>query len=157
MALLFVTSSFAYAGSVHKWVDDNGVTHYSDQAPENHTKQIDQLEVNDSYQASNIEDDYYSVSKQWERMHAERVERKKLQLEKAKLRQAKREASSRVVTVDNEVRRDVYYPIYTHGLWNRGYRGVNGYRNRFNHFNAGSRYKLPRNNYSRSGLTLTIR
>lgn len=32
--LLLLLTSAAVAGSIYKWVDDQGVTHYSDQAPE---------------------------------------------------------------------------------------------------------------------------
>jgi len=34
IVLLLLLTSAAVAGSIYKWVDDQGVTHYSDQAPE---------------------------------------------------------------------------------------------------------------------------
>jgi glutaredoxin-like YruB-family protein len=34
LVLLLLLTSAAGAGSIYKWVDDQGVTHYSDQAPE---------------------------------------------------------------------------------------------------------------------------
>lgn len=163
VALFLISSSLVHAGSIHKWVDENGVTHYSDQAPDENFKHVDQLDVTDVYQSSNAEDDYYSASKQWERAHAQRVARKQLQIEKAKLKQAKAQVTPQVVYVqqENDTRRKVYYPIYSNGFLNRSYPGHNGYRNqfnnRFNSRNAGTGYRLPRNRYSHPGLTLTIR
>ena len=41
MALLLTAITLpVFAGSVHKWVDAKGVTHYSDQLPENYDKDI---------------------------------------------------------------------------------------------------------------------
>ena len=158
MALLLVLSSIVYGGSVHKWVDEKGVTHYSDQAPEKDTLQVDQLEVTDVYQTNNAEDDYYSASNQWARMHAERIERKKLQLEKAKLKQSKINATPQVVYVEpeNATRSGIYYPAFANGFRNRNFRRFNGNRGRINNFNSGFRFRSSRNNFSRSGLGLTL-
>ncbi len=149
-----------YAASVHKWVDENGVTHYSDQAPAQHVAQVDEIEISNVYSQSNAQDDYYSVSNQWARMHAERVARKKLQLEKAKLKQSQSEVTPQVVYLnqDQDSRRQVYYPVFGNSfgrIGNKYYR--NGFRKSFNKNYAGRNCKLPRNGHFRAGLSLTIR
>ena len=162
---LFAVMPFAsYAGSVHKWVDENGVTHYSDQAPEHDVAQVDQFEFSNVYSQSSIQDDYYSVSNQWARMHAERVARKKLQLEKAKLKQSQSAAIPQVVYLnqEQESRRQVYYPVFASDFARHGNKHFRngfhkGFHKSFNNKNAGPSCKLPRSNYSRSGLSLTIR
>ena len=92
LLLLSVVTLNAHAGSVHKWVDAQGVTHYSDQLPKSSANTnynaVKQIDVLDSYSSSSrnsdARDDYYSVTNQWARMREERLERKQLQLEKAK-------------------------------------------------------------------------
>ena len=154
---LFALIPFAsFAASVHKWVDENGVTHYSDQAPDDQVAQIDQFEISNVYRQSNVEEDYYSISNQWARMHAERIERKKIQLEKAKLKQSQSESTPQVVYFDQdqESHRQVYYPVFANTI---GHFGKKQFRKGFNYNSTGSSCKIPRKNNSRSGLKLTIR
>ncbi len=81
----------AYAGVVHKWVDEKGITHYSDEAPVANTSEMMQIESPANTQATaGTQGDYYSIANQWERMHRERLERTKLKLEKDRLKAAKR-------------------------------------------------------------------
>lgn len=42
--MVFITCSFAHA-EIHKWVDENGVTHYSEFAPSDSESNIEQVEV----------------------------------------------------------------------------------------------------------------
>ena len=81
----------AYAGVVHKWVDEKGLTHYSDEAPVTATSEMMQIESPANTQATaGAQGDYYSIAHQWKRMHKERLERAKLKLEKDRLKAAKR-------------------------------------------------------------------
>jgi len=185
--LLSVVTLPVFAGSVHKWVDAQGVTHYSDQLPENisNSNTIKQIDVLDSYSNSekvDFQNDYYSVTNQWARMREERIARKQLQLEKTK---QKRSAEPQVVYINQaqESRSsNVYYPAFsTFGNSRFGQRRFSGNRftgsrfnnrfigSRFNNFSRGSGHRLLRGNSAfgsrsghrrgrgGSGLTLTIR
>ena len=159
-----------YAGSVHKWVDEQGVTHYSDQLPENISNPVKQIDISNTHSNSNNNNDYYSISNQWARMREERLERKQLQLEKAKLKAAQRPVEPQVVYVDqsDEYRsRPVYYPIYYRGYRHRykhynkhgGYAGKKLDRRHSKHVSGHHHKRLNKNNSYRKhqGLTLTIR
>jgi hypothetical protein len=79
----------AYAGVVHKWVDEKGITHYSDAAPVADTSEMTQIELPRTTQATaGAQDGYYSIANQWERMLRERLERAKLKLEHGRLKAA---------------------------------------------------------------------
>ena len=56
LLLLNAVTLNVYAGSVHKWVDAQGVTHYSDQLPETSAKPnfsaVKQIDVLDTYNSS---------------------------------------------------------------------------------------------------------
>jgi hypothetical protein len=81
----------AYAGVVHKWVDEKGITHYSDEAPVSNISEMTQIELPaDTQVTAGAQGDYYSIANQWERMHKEGLERAKLKLEKDRLKAAKR-------------------------------------------------------------------
>jgi len=82
----------AYAGVVHKWVDEKGTTHYSDEAPVADSSEMIQIEQSETTQATaGAQGDYYSIANQWERMLKERLKRAKLKLEHDRLKAAKRE------------------------------------------------------------------
>ncbi len=85
----------AQADIVHKWVDADGVTHYSDDPPENAATEATAIEVPvPTARETHPEDDYYSIANQWQRMHQERLARDKIALEQARVRAA-RESSRR--------------------------------------------------------------
>ena len=85
----------AYAGVVHKWVDEKGITHYSDEAPISDTSEMTQIELPRTTQATaGAQDDYYSIANQWERMLKERLNRAKLKLEHDRLKSTQREEKS---------------------------------------------------------------
>jgi len=118
--LLAVVTSTVNAASVHKWVDASGVTHYSDQAPENNSKSnvqvvVTKINVSDDYRTTSFHNDYYSVTNQWARMKEERIERKQLQLEKAKQQAAQKQVAPQVVYVNEfeEDNRRSSYPVYS--------------------------------------------
>ena len=77
------------AAAVHKWVDDRGITHYSDAAPEESETSVIQLEINTGNRSSNAasekSDHYYSIANQWQRIQQERLQQQQLELQKAAL------------------------------------------------------------------------
>ena len=77
----------AYAGVVHKWVDEKGITHYSDEAPVSATSATTLIELPGTAQpTAGAQGDYYSIANQWERMLEERLKRTKLKLEQDRLK-----------------------------------------------------------------------
>ena len=170
LALFCVWGSVAHTASVHKWVDDNGVTHYSDQAPNSGVYAAKHIEVSNIYVTSDNQDNYYSVTNQWARMREERLERKKLQLEKAALKQAQTAPVPQVVFLgEQEHQEHRYYSVnpYGHGYrqhnrFNKytGKKHARHYVNGFGKSYRGSSCRLQRRGNSRfrnSGLTLSIR
>lgn len=108
--LLFALPLAASTGAVNKWVDADGVTHYSDKAPDAEATEVTSVEVTVSYsEPVNAEDDYYSIANQWKRIHAERQATAKIKLEKALV-----EANSKpdVVYVDNYERQVIVNPVF---------------------------------------------
>ena len=104
----------AYAGVVHKWVDEKGVTHYSDEAPVASTSKMTQIELpGDTQATAGVHGDYYSIANQWERMHRERLERKKLKLEQDRLKAEKRKDKPETVYVHE--RDDTRYVTFYDG------------------------------------------
>ena len=104
----------ADAASVYKWVDANGVTHYSDEAPASSTTQVTLIDVPTTQSvAANVESDYYSIANQWARLHEELIKREKLKLEKARQKAAQ---SPQIVYINepNETRYVVAYPGFLH-------------------------------------------
>ena len=86
---------------VHKWVDANGITHYSDTPPEITPVQLTQIEVPDVVvTADKTTSDYYSIANQWQRLHRERLERDRLALERAKQEVARQPPEPEVVYVE---------------------------------------------------------
>ncbi|MDH3446645.1 MAG: DUF4124 domain-containing protein [Gammaproteobacteria bacterium] len=95
-------SNLAAAAVIHKWVDADGVTHYSDEAPATAEIPVTEIDVPPAQAASgDATEGYYSITNQWERMRRERIEREKLALEKARF-EAERQASSPTVVYVNE-------------------------------------------------------
>ncbi len=118
VAILFcIALSPVYAEGVHKWVDENGVTHYSDAAPNSSATKVTIIEVHATYAATNAaEQNYYSIMNQWMRLHEERIEREKIKLEKAKQKAALQPVAPQVIYVNepSESRYIVPYTSYLH-------------------------------------------
>lgn len=123
--ILIITACLALpvqAEIVHKWVDADGITHYSDDPPAADAAQATSIEVPAAgARATHPQDDYYSIANQWQRMHRERLERDKIALEKARVRAA-REQSRRESERDRQTEtryvvenRGYGYPWYRHG------------------------------------------
>jgi len=174
MALLLTfLSAPVFAGSIHKWVDAQGVTHYSDQLPEekqlsNNQVTVTQVDVSDTYQTSVGPEDYYSVTNQWARMREERIARKQLQIEKAKQKATQVPAVPQIVYVNEEPEtRKVYYPAYAsfgHSSFRQNrfigsrYRGEKHRSPRLKtRFGSRFGYRSSGLRYGGSGLTIKIR
>ncbi len=126
----------AQAAVVHKWVDADGITHYSDQAPEPSTTQVTLIEVPETRSVKgNMNNDFYSIVNQWQRMHKERIEHEKLKLEQAKLKAAQQSATPQFVYINEPPAKQVvyaypgaYYRRHNRSHYYKGHRHNSGYR-----------------------------
>lgn len=114
------------AAAVHKWVDDRGVTHYSDAAPDAPEISVIELDIstgNSSRTAATEESDhYYSIANQWQRMQQERLQQQQLELQRAALT-ATRTTDREPADYDDEERTSRYVVAYPAKLYRRhGYR-----------------------------------
>ena len=118
----------AQAAAVHKWVDDRGVTHYSDAAPEAHETSIIQLESSTGNGRKRVAaekpDDYYSIANQWQRIQQERLQQQQLELQKAALIATRTTEPARADYADEE--RSSRYVVAYPGKFHRRH----GYRKR---------------------------
>lgn len=120
----------AQAAVVHKWVDADGVTHYSDQAPEPSTTQVTMIEVAETRSVKG-NNDFYSIVNQWQRMHKERIEYEKLKLEQAKQKAAQQSATPQIVYINEPPARQVTYAYpgaHNRNHYYKGHRHNSGYR-----------------------------
>ena len=116
----------AQAAAVHKWVDDRGITHYSDVAPDAPETGIVQLQIStgnrSSSAASESSDHYYSIANQWQRVQQERLQQQQLELQKTALT-ATRTTEPMRTDYDDEERTTRYVVAYPARLHRRhGYR-----------------------------------
>ncbi|MDH3386603.1 MAG: DUF4124 domain-containing protein [Gammaproteobacteria bacterium] len=101
MTLAACLSIPAGAAVIHKWVDTDGVTHYSDEAPASGEIPVTVIDVPTAHsEPGSPAENYYSITNQWERMRRERIERDKLALEKAGFEADRRASSPAVVYVN---------------------------------------------------------
>ncbi len=104
----------AQASSVHKWVDKQGITHYSDTIPDVEFEQMTVIKIVSKNNTANPEKDYYSIANQWKRLFEERIEREKIKLKKAEQKAGQSSSNSEVVYI-NEPYKEQYrvkYPIF---------------------------------------------
>jgi len=147
--LALVALSVAFAGPVYTWVDEAGVTHYSETPPADTSVETRQIEVaSDPVTTPAQDDDHYSILNQAERMEKSRLENERV---KTELLQATAEANRAKAAAaaasqpDPDAGNDsnVYYPTYPYYYGNRpGHRPGNrpGHRpgNKPGHRPAGS-------------------
>jgi len=80
----------AATDTAYQWVDENGVTNFSDTPPKKSVSTqggVKSIDLPDQRQAmADPATDYYSVTNQWKRLYEERIEREKLALEKELVR-----------------------------------------------------------------------
>jgi len=103
------------AAAVHKWVDADGVTHYSDKPPDSVETTLielsEPLAVKTASEDGRPADDYYSISNQWQRMNQERLERDRLNLERERIRAARQTPAPAATVAEGDNIR--YVPIYS--------------------------------------------
>jgi len=119
----------AFAAVVHKWVDADGVTHYSDEAPEPSMAQVTKIDLPEAKTAkARVENDYYSIMNQWQRVHKERLEQEQLKLEQARQQATSQPVTPEVVYVNGayDDRYVVAYPgqLYRRHKHNRYYKKI---------------------------------
>ena len=127
------------AAVVHKWVDEKGVTHYSDAAPETPVTTVTKFDLGNRKPAeSSVNNDYYSIKNQWQRLYKERLEQEKLKLEKARQEVALRSAEPRVVYINESrekqtgvVYQGSFYPRHGHLQMHNKHNHQRGYRNKW--------------------------
>ncbi|MCG6899265.1 MAG: DUF4124 domain-containing protein [Gammaproteobacteria bacterium] len=131
--------TFASAAQVYRWVDDSGVTHFSETPPPENAADTQVINIAPtptpaSDRANAEDDDFYSVVNQAKRMEARRLESERLAAEKEQARaeasRARAEAAAiqqgpSIDSADNNVRYYPvypYYPRYGHHPWKPGHR-----------------------------------
>ena len=136
----------ASAGTVHKWVDAKGITHYSDTPPEIAPAQQTQIEVSNVVGTSaNTTSNYYSIANQWQRLHRERLELERLALERAKQKASQHPPEVVYVEKPDETSRQVIF-LETPRLRHRNYRSHDRARRHYRHA-----YRKPFGRIMRSG------
>lgn len=79
----------AQAAAIHKWVDADGVTHYSDEPPQTPPTTITRLDIDTRAESpaspTGRPDDYYSIANQWRRLYQESLQRQQLEVQRAAL------------------------------------------------------------------------
>jgi hypothetical protein len=129
------------AATIHKWVDERGVTHYSDKAPADPEASVTRLDIStgerDRTAPAASSDHYYSIANQWQRMNQERLQRQQLELQRAALAVERRAAPQ--PTIDKSESRTRYVVAYPY---------------RYNRFHRRHRHhgKTPRHQPSRRNL-----
>lgn len=119
--LLLLPLSPATGGEIFTWVDASGITHFSEQPPENAPGEVFRLELPPAppfrpYPA----DDYYSVINQAARMETRRLQNEKLRAERlqaeAEARRARAEEQAALETAHRTTSEEEtrYYPLYLH-------------------------------------------
>jgi hypothetical protein len=117
-----------FAGPVYTWVDEAGVTHFSEKPPADSA--IEAMQINLPAippTGPALASDYYSILRQAERMQESRLERERV---RAKLLQAEAEAkrakaaaaATGQVVPGNDYDNNVYYPAFPYYGYRPGYR-----------------------------------
>ena len=140
LILTVIALSPARAAGVHKWVDDEGITHYSDDAPETVETTLIDLPppAIDEKRPNEDENDYYSISNQWQRMNRERLEREQIELERARIRAAQQTRLQTETATSDKRDGDAgnvrYVPIYAPFPHRKHPRHRNHSRSRYSHY-----------------------
>ena len=132
--LLALTMPVAGAAQIFTWVDDTGVTHYSetpppDDAPDGRRIEIETPPPRGPDRAG---DDFYSVINQAARMESRRLEHEKLEAEKKQAIAEARKARAEAAAIQQGAHNDnnyttryypvfPYYPRYGHHPWKPGH------------------------------------
>ena len=89
----------AQGSTIHKWVDEDGVTHYSDEPPEQSQSPVTELPIGTGISTPRPaegakQDHYYSIANQWQRMQQESRQRQERELQRAEMKRQRESASS---------------------------------------------------------------
>ena len=102
--LAYAISIGVNAADIHKWVDDKGITHYSDALPSSTVTRVTRLEIstgkNTEPAISTTSEHYYSIANQWQRLQRERLQQQQLELQQAALKVDRSSAPVRVEDSD---------------------------------------------------------
>ncbi len=107
----------AQATVVHKWIDADGVTHYSDTAPGSSPAQVSIIDIPErNLVKTDVDNDYYSIRNQWQRLYKERIEKQKLELQKARQEDGSQVPTPQVVYINesHQKRYAIGYPGSLH-------------------------------------------
>ena len=117
--LLTLSASFAGAAQVYTWVDDSGVTHFSETPPAVQVSETQLIEITPSATPASVaDDDFYSVVNQADRMEARRLENEKLAAEKKRTEAEARKTRAEAAAIQQGAYTDSvsdnrrYYPAY---------------------------------------------
>ena len=112
--LILVTAPAAFATEIYRWVDKDGVQHFSQNPPPADTGGVDRVILEDTSPVNyDPEEDLYEVEAQQERMASIRQEREEK-------REAERERREKVAAQQPVVIYQEPQP-YAYPFWNAGY------------------------------------
>jgi hypothetical protein len=118
--LLLLSAPLAGAAQIFTWVDDTGVTHFSETPPadDKADSRLLDLDMPAPRGPDRTGDDFYSVINQAARMQTRRLENEKLAAEKkqayAEARKARAEATAIQQGAYNYNNSPRYYPVYSY-------------------------------------------
>ena len=135
----------AFAATVHKWVDANGITHYSDEAPTTPETEVTTIEVLDpNLTKIDASDHYYSIANQWQRIQRESQEQERLRVEAARQKAAQQPAATEFVYI-NEPTEKRYVSTYPRSYYRK--HGRHRFHKKPRHFTRHAYRKHLRGNY----------
>ena len=112
VVLLVIMSVFeVQAQQLYKWVDAQGLTHYTETLP---NKDIDHvaLDFTQDYPVPNAEDDFYSIQNQLKRLQQRRSQQLAEKQQALEVRAIKQQTSEIIYVQANEPERNYYLPAY---------------------------------------------
>jgi hypothetical protein len=116
---LLLSTAVACATEIYTWVDDSGITHFSETPPAADATGTQIIDIAPTATPESVmDDDFYSVVNQAERMEARRLENEKLAAEKkqAEAEASKAHAEAAAIqkgdNTDNVSDNSQYYPVY---------------------------------------------
>ena len=102
LTLLVASPLQSMAGTVHQWVDGDGITQFSDTPPASQDFVVKTIEFDsDELARENETDDYFSIANQWKRINEERIANEQLKLQKRKLNADQRATVSTAAVYDH--------------------------------------------------------
>ena len=117
--LLTLSVSLTSAAQVYTWVDDSGVTHFSETPPAERATDTQLIDITPTAApASNADNDFYSVVNQADRMETRRLENEKLAAEKKQASAEASKARTEAAAIqqrsyyDSADDNNRYYPVY---------------------------------------------